>query len=109
MVRRDVIQVLKLEPRIMRYELSEYEWSGIKPMRPNKPRGVPHLDDRRVLNGILWVQRLGAVARSAGELWTYWLQSLHWTRGPAWSLQRGRDVLIGPRLAEILQAWKRLQ
>jgi transposase len=81
----------------MRYELSEYEWSGIKPMRPSKPRGVPRLDDRRVLNGILWVQRLGAVARSAGEPWTYWLQSLHWTRAPAWSLQRGRDVLIGPR------------
>jgi transposase len=53
MVRRDVIQALKLEPRIMRYEFSEYEWSCIRPMRPNKPRGVPRLDDRRVLNGIL--------------------------------------------------------
>jgi len=37
----------------MRYELSEYEWSGIKPMLPTKPRGVPRLDDRRVLNGVL--------------------------------------------------------
>jgi hypothetical protein len=26
MVRHDVIQALKLEPRIMRYELSAYEW-----------------------------------------------------------------------------------
>jgi hypothetical protein len=24
----------------MRYELSDYEWSVIKPMLPNKPRGV---------------------------------------------------------------------
>ena len=24
----------------MRYELSGYEWTGIKPMLPNKPRGV---------------------------------------------------------------------
>jgi transposase len=24
----------------MRYELSDYEWSAIKPMLPNKPRGV---------------------------------------------------------------------
>jgi transposase len=24
----------------------------IKPMLPNKPRGVPRVDDRRVLNGI---------------------------------------------------------
>jgi len=37
----EVIQALKLEPRIMRYELSEYDWSGVKPMLPNKPRGVP--------------------------------------------------------------------
>jgi hypothetical protein len=78
MVRRDVIQVLKLEPRIMRYELSEYEWSGIKPMRPNKPRGVPRLDDRRVLNGIFVGPVFGsAVARSARKLWTYLLQSPH--------------------------------
>jgi transposase len=38
----------------MRYELSNYEWSVIKPMLPNKPRGVPRVDDRRVLNGIFW-------------------------------------------------------
>ena len=24
----------------MRYELSGYEWTAIKPMLPNKPRGV---------------------------------------------------------------------
>ena len=25
----------------MRYELSDHEWAAIKPMLPNKPRGVP--------------------------------------------------------------------
>jgi len=25
----------------MRYELSDYEWSVIKPMLPNTPRGIP--------------------------------------------------------------------
>jgi transposase len=39
----------------MRYELSDYEWTAIKPMLPNKPRGVQRVDDRRVLNGIFWV------------------------------------------------------
>ena len=29
----------------MRYELSDYEWSVIKPMLPNKPRGIPRVDD----------------------------------------------------------------
>jgi hypothetical protein len=35
----------------MRYEISDHEWAAIKPMLPNKPRGVPRLNDRRVLNG----------------------------------------------------------
>ena len=57
---RDVIQAPKPEPRIMRYELSDYEWTAIKPMLPNKPRGVRRANDRRVLNGIFWVLRSGA-------------------------------------------------
>jgi hypothetical protein len=44
----------------MRYELSGYEWNIIKPMLPNKPRGIPRVDDRRILNGIFWVLRSGA-------------------------------------------------
>ena len=52
----------------MRYELTDYEWTAIKPFLPNKPRGVPRVNDRRVLNGIFWVSAVGrAVARSAGE------------------------------------------
>ncbi len=37
-----------------RYELSDFEWSIIEPLLPNKPRGVPRADDRKVLNGIYW-------------------------------------------------------
>ncbi len=44
----------------MRYELTDDEWTAIKPMLPNKPRGVPRVNDRRVLNGIFWVLRSGA-------------------------------------------------
>ena len=36
----------------MRYELTDNEWAAIKPMLPNKQRGVPRVNDRRVLNGI---------------------------------------------------------
>jgi len=43
----------------MRYELTDYEWAAIKPMLPNKPHGVPRVNDRRVLNGIFWVLRSG--------------------------------------------------
>ncbi len=34
-----------------RYDLSDFDWSVIEPLLPNKPRGVPRVDDRRVLNG----------------------------------------------------------
>jgi len=44
----------------MRYELTDYEWTAIKPLLPNKARGVPRVNDRRVLNGIFWVLRSGA-------------------------------------------------
>src|SRR5437016_4128745 len=44
----------------MRYELTDDEWAAVKPMLPNKPRGVPRVNDRRVLNGIFWVLRSGA-------------------------------------------------
>jgi transposase len=46
----------------MRYELNDFEWTTIKPMLPNKPRGVRRVNDRRVLNGIFWVLRSGAPA-----------------------------------------------
>ena len=34
--------------------LSEEQFSKIKPLLPNKPRGVPRLDDRKVLSGIIF-------------------------------------------------------
>jgi transposase len=42
------------------YELSDFEWAAIKPLLPNKSRGVPRVNDRRVINGIFWVLRSGA-------------------------------------------------
>jgi transposase len=59
-----MIQVPKPEPHIMRYELSDYEWTVIKPMLPNKPRGVPGAGGRRVVNGIFWILRSGAPCES---------------------------------------------
>jgi transposase len=63
----------------MRYELTDCKWTAIKPMLPNKPRGVRRVNDRRVLNGIFWVLRSGAaMARPARGLWSphHLLQSL---------------------------------
>ena len=41
--------------------------AAIKPFLPNKPRGVPRVNDRRVLNGIFSVLRSGAPWRDLPE------------------------------------------
>jgi transposase len=50
-----------------RYDLTDFEWRVIEPLLPNKPRGVPRVDDRRVLNGIFWVLRSGSPWRDLPE------------------------------------------
>lgn len=56
------------------------EWLTIEPLLPNKLRGVPRVDDRRVLNGILWPLSLWcAMGRGPRTLWSVenLLQLLH--------------------------------
>ena len=43
-----------------RFDLTDFEWSVIQPLLPQKLRGVPRVDDHRVLNGIFWRLRTGA-------------------------------------------------
>ena len=72
----------------MRYELADYEWTAIKPMLPNKPRGVPRVNDRRVLNGIFWVLRSGAPWRDLptafGPYTTCYNRFVRWRRAGVW-------------------------
>ena len=50
-----------------RHELTDEEWAIIAPLLPNKVRGVARVDDRRVINGILWRFRTGAPCRDVPE------------------------------------------
>jgi len=72
----------------MRYELSDHEWDAINPMLPNKPRGIPRVDDRRVLNGIFWVLRSGAPWRDLPEIYghrtTCYNRFVRWRRAGVW-------------------------
>jgi transposase len=45
-----------------RYELTDAQWERLKPLLPpEKPRtGRPNQDHRRIINGILWIDRTGA-------------------------------------------------
>jgi transposase len=71
----------------MRYELTDFEWAAIKPL-PNKPRGVPRVNDRRGLNGIFWVFRSGAPWRdlpvSFGPRTTCYNRFVRWRRAGVW-------------------------
>ena len=58
-------------------------------MLPNKPRGVPRVNDRRVLNGIFWVLRSGAPWRDLpdnfGPYTTCYNRFVRWRRAGVWA------------------------
>jgi transposase len=43
--------------------LSEAQFARLRPLLPNKPSGVPRVDDRRVISGIVHVIRGGLMWR----------------------------------------------
>jgi transposase len=84
-----VIKAPKLEEFcIVRYELSDFEWAAIKPLLPNKSRGVRRVNDRRVLNGIFWVLCSGAPWRDLpvcyGPRTTCYNRFVRWRRAGVW-------------------------
>jgi transposase len=78
-----------------RYELINFEWRVIAPLLPNKPRGVPRVDDRRVLNGIFWALRSGAQWRDLpdryGPRTTCYNRFVRWRKAGVWD--RLMDVI----------------
>src|SRR5687768_6116214 len=71
-----------------RYELSDFEWSIIQPLLPNKPRGKPRVDDRRVLNGIYWRLRTGSpwadIPERYGPSTTCYNRFVRWRKIGVW-------------------------
>ncbi len=71
-----------------RYELTDFELSIIQPLLPNKPRGVPRVDDRKVLNGILWRFRTGSpwadILERYGPHTTCYNRFVCWRKAGVW-------------------------
>ncbi len=42
-----------------RHDLTDAEWAIVSPLPPDKPRGVPRVDDRRAISGIFHILRTG--------------------------------------------------
>ena len=71
-----------------RYELSDEEWSIMEPLLPQNSRGVDRVDDRRVINGILWRFRAGCswddVPDRYGPRTTLYNRFVRWRRAGVW-------------------------
>jgi len=71
-----------------RYELTDFEWSIIAPLLPDKPRGVPRADDRKVLNGIYWRLRTGSpwadIPERYGPYTTCYNRFVRWRKIGVW-------------------------
>jgi transposase len=68
---------------IRRHELSDAEWEFVRPLLPHAESGRKRLDDRMVLNGIVWKFRTGSAWRDVPERYGSWA-SLH-TRFRRWA------------------------
>ncbi len=68
---------------VRRHELTDAEWEFIRPLLPRPRRGRSRLDDRRILNGIVWKFRAGVAWRDVPERYGSWA-TLH-TRFRRWA------------------------
>jgi transposase len=72
-------------------------------MLPDKPRGVPRVDDRCILNGIFWILRSGAPWRDLpedfGPYTTCYSRFVRWRRASVWA--RIMNALAGAHDAAV--------
>jgi transposase len=87
----DALESRELSTRaasMQRHELTDFEWEVIAPLLPKKSRGVPRVDDRRVLNGIFWVLSTGTVWRALpkefGPYSTCHSRFVRWRKAGVW-------------------------
>src|SRR6476646_4634387 len=84
----------------MRYELTEYEWAAIRPMLPNKPRGVPActIDVSSTASFGCWdLARHGVICRNV--MTSCYNRFVRWRRASVW--RRLMDALAAAHDAAI--------
>ena len=71
-----------------RHVLSDEEWAIIAPVLPTNSRGIERVDDRRVINGILWRFRTGSSWRDVPERYgprtTLYNRFYRWRKAGVW-------------------------
>ena len=74
--------------QLRRCEHTDAEWAIIDPLLPRKSRGVPRVEDRRVLNGIFWRLRSGSpwadIPERYGPYTTCYNRFVRWRQAGVW-------------------------
>ena len=81
-----------------RYELSDFEWSVMQPLLPNKPRGVARADDRKVLTAFT-----GVCGR--GRLWPIFRSGTDLPRPAPTAFDAGRRSVCGTAFEAVSKAY----
>jgi transposase len=85
-------------------ELADEQWKRLEPLLPpRRPRGRPRADDRKTLNGILYVLRTGCrwqdVPQEYGSPATCWRRLRAWEEDGTWEkIWRNLLVLLDGQL-----------
>ena len=73
-----------------RSDMRDFEWDFIEKLLPNKSRGVKRVDDRRVINGILYALRTGIPWRDMPEQYGPWSTIYNrfnrWSKAGIWDM-----------------------
>jgi len=68
--------------------LSDGQWARLQPLLPDKPRGVPRVDDRRVISGIVHVLQSGCRWKDAPTIYgppkTLYNRNVRWAAKGVW-------------------------
>ena len=86
--------------------LNDRQWRRLEPLLPNKPRGVPRVDDRQVVSGIVHVLRSGGRwvdgPAAYGPRKTLYNRFVRWAAKGVWAEVFHALAAAGGPLAEVL-------
>lgn len=89
--------------------LSDAQFARLEPLLPNKPRGVPRVDDRRVISGIVHVLKSGGRWADAPAVYgprkTLYNRYVRWAAAGVWGeVFRALAATGGPPAALLLDS-----
>jgi len=89
--------------------LNDAQWERLSPLLPNKPRGVPRVDDRRVISGIVVALQSGGrwivVPAEYGPRKTLYNRFVRWSAKGVWQdLFQTLAAAGGPPAAVLLDS-----